>query len=364
MKTMKPKRITILLPGSGRFPVGGYKVAYEYANRLAQRGHHVSVVHPAFVTKGAGFVELARSFARYFLTLTRGYRPDSWFAVDPSVRLTWVPSLAQRNIPDGDAIIATAWQTSEWAVTYSPSKGKKFYLIQQVETWHGMEERVIATWCTPMRKLVIARWLMDFAQSLGEEASYQPNGLDFKKFFMDNSPETRDVDSVMMLYHVAMDKGSADGLKALSIVQHEVPSLRVTLFGTPAAPPDLPVWIRYHHLPSQDVLRKLYNSNAIFVTPSWTEGWALPPAEAMACGAALVATDIGGHRDYAIPEQTALVSPPKDPEALAANILRLIQDQPLRIKMAREGHRFIQQFTWEKSVDQLEQALFRSENES
>lgn len=361
---MRLGRITFLLPGSGHFPVGGYKVVYEYANRLARNGHLVTVVHPAFLTMGSGIIEVGRSVARYILKKNDGYKPDSWFEIDPIVKLRWVPSLSARYVPEADAVIATAWQTAEWAATYPPSKGRKFYLIQQLETWHGMDQRATATWRLPLRKLVIAQWLMNIAKSFGEKADHQPNGLDFRKFFMATPPEDRDPASVMMLYHSAMNKGSADGLKALSIVQKQIPSLRITLFGTPQRPLHLAASIGYCRCPAQEVLRDLYNNSAIFVAPSWTEGWALPPAEAMTCGAALAATDIGGHRDYAIPGETALLSPPKAPEELAANILRLIRDGSLRNRIARNGHEYIQQFTWEKSVDQLESVLFQPAKES
>jgi glycosyltransferase involved in cell wall biosynthesis len=357
---VKTGRITFLLPGATHVPVGGYKVIYEYANRLTERGHQITVVHPAFLTKGSSLFEVGRSVARYVKKKFIGYRPDSWFEVDPAVELRWVPSLSARYIPDADAVIATAWQTAEWSATYPNSKGRKFYLIQGLEKWHGMERRATATWRLPLQKLVIARYLMDFAGSLGENAVYQPNGLDFTKFYMAKPPEDRDPASVMMLYHSSEGKGSADGLKAFSIVQREIPSLRITLFGTPQRPPDLSASVHYYRCPEQGVLRDLYNDSAIFVGPSWTEGWALPPAEAMTCGAALVATDIGGHRDYGIPEQTALLSPLKAPEGLAENILRLIRDQSLRIRFARNGHQHVHQFSWERSVSQLESVLFRS----
>ena len=38
-------KISFLLPFSGHKPVGGFKVAYEYANGLARRGHEVTVFH-------------------------------------------------------------------------------------------------------------------------------------------------------------------------------------------------------------------------------------------------------------------------------------------------------------------------------
>ena len=75
------------------------------------------------------------------------------------------------------------------------------------------------------------------------------------------------------------------------------------------------------------------------------------------CGAALVATDIGGHREFAENGVTALLAPPRRPEELAERILQLIEDQPRRIALAKAGSRYIQQFTWARATDALEAAL-------
>lgn len=318
----------------------------------------MSVIHPARLEQKPA----ARPFASYlYRKFTRKYTPEGWFALDPEVQVYWVPSLKAEYIPDGDAVIATSWETAEWVAQYPASKGRGAYLIQQVETWSGPERRVMATWKLPLKKLVIADWLMQVAHGLGEEARYLPNGLDFSRFEMKNPPEERNRCTVMMLYHELENKGSPEGLSALSLAQKRVAELRVTLFGVPAPPPDLPSWIQYHRLPGQRFLCDLYNSHAIFVAPSWTEGWALPPAEAMMCGTALVATDIGGHSGYAIDQQTALLSPARDVKALAENIDRMIRDDGLRARIARAGYDFVQQFRWERSASQLERYLFEGE---
>jgi len=359
----KRLKITFLLPGAGHTPVGGFKVAYEYANHLSRRGHQVTVVHPASLRVDGGTRNRARSTFRYLYRKgNNSYKPDSWFQIDPAVRLLWVPSLSEQNIPDGEVVIATAWQTAEWAAKYPDAKGRRFYLVQQLETWHGEEDRVYATWKAPLKKIVISEWLRDLAHTWGEECWYIPNGLDFQKFWLTNPVEKRDPHSVMMLYHSAADKGSADGLKALSLVHGQESSLRVTLFGTPKIPDHLPDWAQYHRQPKQEALRDLYNRHAIFVTPSWTEGWALPPAEAMTCGAALAATDIGGHHGYAIHERTAMLSPAKSPELLAQNILRLMRDDSLRLTLAKSGHDYVQQFTWERSVQQMEEVILSDDS--
>ena len=77
----------------------------------------------------------------------------------------------------------------------------------------------------------------------------------------------------------------------------------------------------------------------------------------MQCGAALAVTDIGGHREYSHDGETALLSPPKHPQALAENVLRLVKNNELRVRLARQGHFNIQQFTWNRAVNSFEAVI-------
>ncbi|HXZ33144.1 MAG TPA: glycosyltransferase [Terriglobales bacterium] len=354
---MKGLKITFLLPGSSHLPTGGNKVVYEYANHLSRRGHRVTLVHPALVATQASPLQAVRGAISFVHRgMVREYRPKRWFPLEPAVRTMWVPTLSSWFIPDGDVILATAWATAEWVVDYPAEKGEKFYLIQSWETWSGPEDRVRATWKTPLKKIVIARWLRDMAREMGIECTYIPNGIDSEQFGLDAPIESRDHNRLMMLYHSHPVKGSADGLEALSLVRRQLPDLRVTLFGASPAPV-LPSWAEYHKLPSPRMLRALYNQASVFVSPGRIEGWPLPPAEAMLCGAALAATDIGGHREYAVHEETALLSPAKDPERLAENILRLACSPELRTSIAQRAHQNIQRYSWARAVDSLESAL-------
>jgi glycosyltransferase involved in cell wall biosynthesis len=358
---MKGLRITFLLSGSGHLPTGGGKVVYEYANHLSRRGHQVSVVHPALSNAETRPLQAVKRAASYIQrSVTRGYRPEKWFPLDPAVRTLWVPTLSRNFIPDGDVVLATAWATAEWVAEYPASKGEKFYLIQSWETWDGPEDRVLATWIAPLKKIVIARWLRDLAGELGVECSYIPNGIDFDRYGLDTPIERRDPNRLMMLYHNHPVKGSADGLEALHLVAKQLPDLRVTLFGTHAADQEFPRWVDYRRLPSQQELRLCYNQTSIFVSPSRVEGWPLPPAEAMLCGAAVAATDIGGHREYGIHEETALLSPVRSPEKLAENVVRLVRDPELRTRIARQGHECIRKYAWGNAVDSFESLLQRS----
>ena len=336
-------------------PVGGFKVVYEYANRLAERGHSVTVVHTAQPDRQASSGERLKKSVRFLQrSVDQSYRPG-WFALRPDVRLLWRATPAARSLPDADAVVATAWQTAEWVADYPAVKGRKFYLIQHYETWSGPQARVDATFGLGLRHLVIARWLEEPVRAQGAEAVYLPNGLDFTAFGIDTPPEGRGTH--VMFYHGADWKGSADGLEALQMVKAQVPELGATLFGAPAAPANLPDWVRYEQTPSPKRLRALYNASAVFMATSWTEGWGLPGCEALLCGCALAATDVGGHREYAVNGETALLSPPQGPAALAQNVLRLLQDENLRVHLARQGHAYVQRFTWAAAVARLEREL-------
>jgi glycosyltransferase involved in cell wall biosynthesis len=279
--------------------------------------------------------------------------------MDPKVKMAWAPSLAPGWAPVSDAAVATAWMTAEWLAGYPPEKGRKYYLIQHLEsTFSGADpDRVTATWRLPLKKIVIARWLEEIARGMGEEATYIPNGLNFETFGLDNPIPERDARRLIMLYHSHDWKGSGDGLAAMEAVRREIPGLAVTLFGIPRPPTGIPDWVRYVRNPSQKELRRLYNEAAVFVGPSWKEGWPLPPAEAAQCGAALCLTDIGGHREYAIPDRTALLSPARDPDALSRNILRLVRDPTLRVRIASAGNDYMRRFTWERAVAAMETCL-------
>src|ERR671916_220873 len=101
-------RINILLPFFPKLPVGGFKVQYEYANRLAARGHAVTVVHPCTVEQPRGWkARLARASKRVADSLADQSRVG-WHALGEGVRLLSVPDLRERFLPAADVTVATS----------------------------------------------------------------------------------------------------------------------------------------------------------------------------------------------------------------------------------------------------------------
>jgi len=97
---------------------------------------------------------------------------------------------------------------------------------------------------------------------------------------------------------------------------------------------------------SEAELVKLYNRAAVVAVPSNFEGFGLPAAEAMACGAPVVASTAG-----ALPEVVGdgggLLVPPRDPEALAKGIRSLLEQPEARRELAaRARERVVARFSW------------------
>ena len=156
-----------------------------------------------------------------------------------------------------------------------------------------------------------------------------------------------------MLYHIAEWKGCEDGFKVLNIVKERYSELSVNLFGVFPRPQFLPELYHYYENPDKETHNKIYNEAAIFIGTSHEEGFGLTPAEAMQCGCAVACTDNGGYREFCIDNETALLSPIKDYKALANNIIRLIEDEALRFRIAKTGYENIKNFTWERAYNKF-----------
>ena len=341
-------------------PAGGFKVVYEYANRLQERGHRVTLVHPRNEEAQNGAIELVKSqLWKYKLQLKQG--PSiPWFDFHPEVRVLLVPDLREQFIPDADAIVATAFSTAFHVAGYRPRKGRKFYLIQGYETWQGPEERIKASWRLPLKKIVISRWLQNLVEgttSRAHQVTHIPVGFDFSHFKVTAPIRERVAPRVGMLAAANRVKGTVDGLAALRLTKEQLPDLEAVLFGTEQRDSELPNWIEYVRLPSPDELLDLYNSCQVFLHPSWTEGWGLPASEAMACGCALVATAHDGVKEFAVDGENALLAPVKQPEKLAQRLIEALSNDELRVMMAEAGHQQIQQFDWDRAVDAMERLL-------
>ena len=319
-----------------------------YADRLAARGHEVSVVVPAHGRARAAWRNLV------------GAGPD--WVPGFRARVRWVPRWDPPALPEADAILATAWQSAP-VVAAAPARcGVKFYLVQHYESlYHGAPEVVDATYRLPLRKVVISTWLADIMrEKFGASSDVLVTPVDRALFHRVEVAVTTSRPRVLMLHHEYEWKGVADGLEAVRRVRARVAGLRLVGFGVKPPRERLP-YDEFHTDPPQEALATLYSGCDIYLCPSWDEGLGMPPMEAMACGTALVTYDNGGSRDYARDGETALVARRRDVAELAERLERLATDGALRARLARAGAAFVTgAFDWERAVTRLEGLLARS----
>jgi glycosyltransferase involved in cell wall biosynthesis len=345
-------RITFLVPDFVSVPVGGIKVAYEFANRLADRGHDVAVLHIDTLAPDSRSVRVRRN-ARFtawrlgiggWLRLRRGIRTG---LVDPR----------HPRLPSADRIVAVGWKSVGLVAAAPDGSGRKVYFaMDYMADYEGKLGEVDAAWQMPMSKIVAARWLLTKAVELcgeGVDATLVPLGVG-GEFQPRIDPAERNPLSLALYYNPAPVKGFAECLEALELVRRRHP-IRAVAFGGIRPVIALPDWIDFR-LGARE-LAPVYNSAATFVHSSRHEGFGLPPAEAMASGCALAAFANVGVSEYAVDESNALLVSVGDIAGLASATMRLIEDDALRIRLARQGIADLSARTWERSVSAMEEAL-------
>lgn len=348
--------ITILLPCTMERPVGGIKVILEYANRFVSDGHDVKIIMPSRLMSIKNKLASVVRFPYYMIS--RNYFPYKWFPLDKKICCLYVKNLKYKYMPQNtDVFIATAVETAYFLNSYD-TQARKIYFIQDFEDWSMNKKQVLKSYGFHMEKIVISPWLKKLVESVGEKAYLIPNGFDFKKFYLKNSIEDRNNHKILMLYHKEERKRCKDAIKALRIVKKEIPDLSISMFGVPKKPKFVPFDFNYYQKPNSELHNDLYNNAEIFIAASRKEGMALPPAEAMQCGCAVCCTDIGGFAVYAKDNNTALLSPVYDYRSLAMNIIKLLQNENERIRIAMNGNKLIQEFTWDNAFEKFKKILF------
>ena len=113
---------------------------------------------------------------------------------------------------------------------------------------------------------------------------------------------------------------------------------------------DLGIEDRVHftgYLPDND-LCALYSSCRIFIYPSMYEGFGLPPLEAMACGAAVIASSTPSIAEV-VADAACLVMP-DEVNALAHAIITLLRDENERRRLSIAGVKRALQFSWNNTA--------------
>jgi len=109
---------------------------------------------------------------------------------------------------------------------------------------------------------------------------------------------------------------------------------------------------RVRFLGFRDDVPRLMRACDLFVLPSLWEGMPNVVLEAMLAGKAVVATPIDGTPELAVDGQTALLIPPRDPDALARAMIDLLNNPARRAQFGQAGRqRVLDGFLFEHTVE-------------
>ncbi len=153
-------------------------------------------------------------------------------------------------------------------------------------------------------------------------------------------------------------KGQRHLIEAAALVVRQVPDARFVIAGEGDLRPALERQIKEHHLEKHvfltgfrpDVL-SLHKAFDIFVMSSVTEGLGTSLLDAMASGKPIVATRAGGIPEVVSDGQTGMLVAPRDHQAMADALVKLLTDAALRRKMGDAGLRLARErFSAERMV--------------
>lgn len=106
---------------------------------------------------------------------------------------------------------------------------------------------------------------------------------------------------------------------------------------------------------SDEVLRGLFQKADLFLFPSQTEGFGLPPGEAILCGCAAVVSSGGALGE--VYDGAARLLDQDDREAWICTIRALLDDPAARETLVAQGRARISGLTWEASAESLLDAM-------
>jgi glycosyltransferase involved in cell wall biosynthesis len=350
-KTKSQLQIVYLISADISIPSGGMRIIFEHINRLLSRGHDVEIwVPPGGETNKPCFETHAK------------IKP-----FDPSLFAN--PQIIVMSDPVFLPLVSP-----------HRNKGNAYLLLQHDiemvfteadihEHAHLIDDYLDYLKSDKCEVIVVSSWLKDFvSEKYGLKSILVRNGIDQNLFHPDKPILQLDKPLLLTFYDPQIWKGFSDAAYAWLEVKENTPDLQIAIIGRafPETPNvkgisyGFPFPTIFFNTPEQDKLASIYSSASVFVSAAWSEGFGLPGLEAMACGVPVVTTDSGGVRDYALPDETAVIVPPKNVPAIANGIIKVLSDKKLQVKLKRNGLKKAQEFDCDKSVDALENQFVKS----
>lgn len=198
------------------------------------------------------------------------------------------------------------------------------------------------------RIVSVNKYYLRYFKLFGRKTSTIYNGIDTSRYKADPELIQNKGDGKRLVFVGRLDfpKDPLTLVRAVEIVSKSVPDVHLDMIGSGEYYDRCADYIASHGLQNnisllgwQDDPSSFYKKSDIFVSSSIYEAFGLTFVEAGVSGLPVVTTNVEGIPEVVRDNVTGLLCNPKDPQALAANILRLINDRDMRIRMGMEAQR-------------------------
>lgn len=196
-------------------------------------------------------------------------------------------------------------------------------------------------------------FLVDVFAQFGLRARAIFNVIDLNQFHFRERRPFRPVFLTSRLLEPLYNVGCV--LRAFSLIQQQYPEARLTVAGDGWMRPQLEELARDLDLRNTkftgripfDDMAAVYDAADIYLTATDIDNMPSSITECFTCGLPVVTTDAGGLSYILTTEETGLMVPCGDHEALAASAIRLLVDQELATRIARQAREAALRFTWD-----------------
>ena len=202
------------------------------------------------------------------------------------------------------------------------------------------------------RLVVPSRYLVGVFARFGIEAEAVSNTVPLERFTFRERRPLRP--TLLSNRNLESHYNVADTLRAFALVERSVPGARLIVAGDGRERARLRALaaelglkrVEFIGAAPPDRMPELYDRADIFVNSSLVDNMPLSLIEAFACGLPVVSSDAGGIPVLVTGGETGLLSPCGDFEALAANVVRLLEDQRLAAGLINRARDACRQYTW------------------
>ena len=334
-------RVGLVCPYSFDAPGGVQAHVLDLAAALREMGHETQVLGPAlpraelpqWVTPGGPAVPV-----RYNGSVAR-------ISFGPQVRRTTrqfieggdfdVLHVHEPNSPSY-SMAAVRMATGPIVATYHASAASSYALKLALPALRGSLEKIRAGIAVSDEAW---RWQ---AEQVGTDPVIIPNGVDTARFAAARRSNASDAVEVVFLGRLDEPRKGLDVfLRAVSMLPQRP---RVTVVGAGAQ--RFVEGVEFTGRVTEDEKAAILGRADIFVAPNLGgESFGIVLVEAMAAGCAVVASDIPAFAAVC-GEDAGLLFPPGDAAALSTQLQLLIDDVPLRTRLAESGGRRAGHFDW------------------